>query len=292
MRYEIKSEQAMASFDTLGAQLVSFKNLEGLEYLWQGNSTYWHGQAPILFPIVGGLRNNKAIINGKEYSMPKHGFARNMEMTPELLDEGSIRFTLLADDSTLAQYPFKFKLQVTYTLEAYSLSTEFKVENLGDTPMPFCVGGHPAFNCPLMPGEKFEDYVITFPEKEDANCPVLNMDTALLDFSKRRSVLNEERTIPLKHSIFYTDALVFDDLRSRSVTLSHSQTGRGVRADFPGMQFLGIWSAANDAPFLCLEPWTGMATCEHESDVFEEKIGMQTLAPGSSSTKSFTITLL
>lgn len=292
MKVTIGDSTGSAAIDSIGAQLVSLKNADGTEYLWQGNPEYWSGQAPVLFPMVGALRDGKTWIDGKEYEMKQHGFARRMEF--ELLDanQSSATFALRSSEETKQQYPFDFELKVTYRFFQSALTTEFSISNLGKIPMPFAVGGHPAFNCPLSQDEKFEDWAIEFEKNETANCPQVVKQKGLIDFGKRSALLNNEKTISLRHSLFENDALIFDSLQSRKVKLFSRKSLHGVEMEFEGFDYLGIWSAANNAPFVALEPWTGCATAEDEDNQFCRKRGMKLLEPLQSAIRKFTVTVL
>lgn len=287
----IKSNGITAKIDSLGAQLKSIQNGDGVEYLWQGDPKYWGGQAPVLFPIVGALRDGKTEIEGNVYEMKRHGFARGMEFTLVEQQENKTVFSLRASEETRKRYPFDFELRIVYSVENGRLKNEYVVFNHDERPMPFVVGGHPAFLCPVTEGESFEDYVVEFEQAETAGCPAVNMATGLIDFGNRRRVLDNEKTIALRHDLFYQDALIFDSLNSRKVSLYSKVSGRGVEMDFPGFDYLGVWSAANDGPFVALEPWTGCATCEDEDNVMEHKRNMTKLQPGETFSVAFTVTL-
>jgi len=155
-----------AQVDSLGAQLVSLKGPEGFEHLWVGDPQYWREHAPVLFPIVGALRDNRTQIGGEWYSMNRHGFAKASQFT--LVEEGKDRlaYCLTADAETEKRYPFQFALTVAYTLKADGYETEFTVENRGGEPLPFVIGGHPGFNVPVNEAAAFEDYVIRFEQPE------------------------------------------------------------------------------------------------------------------------------
>lgn len=292
MKTVIGDQTGSAAVDTAGAQLVSLRDAEGHEYLWQGDPKYWSGQAPVLFPIVGSLRNNRAQIKGKSYEMLRHGLARRMEFERSGSSEASASFVLKSNEETRKRYPFNFEFTVSYRFENRVLSVDFAVRNTGTETMPFAVGGHPAFNCPLEKEERFEDYDVVFSREETASCPALDPETGLLDFSARTPLLSGQSVLPVSRGLFAHDALVFDGLRSDSVSLKSRKTGHGVRLGFAGFPFLGVWSAAGDAPFVALEPWTGCATAADEGDDLFQKRGMTSLEPGQSRSVGFTVTLL
>ena len=292
MKININSDTAQAEVVSFGAQLTSLKDKSGTEYLWQGDEKYWKGQAPILFPIVGSLRNGRTIINEKEYSMSRHGFARNSEFELFNKKDNSVSFILKSNSDTKVSYPFDFELIMTYTVEGETLTTTFTVKNLSSEAMPFVVGGHPAFNCPILSNECFEDYVIEFDKDNEISYPVLDKDNGLIHFDNRKKLSIKDNIMALDHSMFYDDALVLDELNSRSVKLYNIKSGRGVKVDYKDFSFLGIWSAINDAPFIAIEPWTGCASGTDESDYFDKKRGMTFLNPKENISFSFKITII
>ena len=288
----IQNQNVSVTLKSLGGELTSIKDASGTEYLWQGNPDFWSGQAPVLFPIVGCLRNGTATIgDSKTCSFGRHGLARKLEFTLIDSSETSATYSLRADDETKKQYPYDFELQMIYELTKHGVKVNHKVINHGDEVMPYCVGGHPAFNCPIFEGESFEDYIVEFEQKETAACAQLD-EEGLIHNENRVSILSEESVIPVKHSLFYKDALIFDQLKSRKVALKHKETGKGIQVTFPDFDYLGVWSSANDGPFVALEPWSGTSTCSDEDDVFEHKRGVRFLEAGSSETLSFIIEVL
>ena len=292
MRTTIQNKTACAEVESLGAQLMSLKNAEGVEYLWQGDPAYWSSRAPILFPTVGNVRNGTTVIKGKPYAFKRHGFARNMEHV--VLDSGAnyVTYSLKDSEETKAIYPFAFELRVTYRLVENGLTTEFTVFNRGEECLPFGIGGHPGFRCPVMPGERFEDYIILFEKEEHAVCPTIDLQTGLIDFNNRREVLRGEREIALRHDLFVNDALVFDALQSRTVQVVNRISEHGIEMDFSGYPMLGIWSALGEAPFVALEPWAGCATATDEDDVFTHKRHLNVLDPGECRVFAFTVRLI
>lgn len=292
MLYRIENENFIAAVDSLGAQLISLKRRDGRELIWTGDAKYWTGRAPVLFPIVGALRDGKACINGKTYEMGQHGFARHSEFGEVEQSPGKISLTLRDNPSTWRQYPFSFALTVTYTLSKNGYKTSFTVQNTGDGVLPFSVGGHPGFNIPVDENAAFEDYSIVFEKPETQHCPAIVMGKGLIDPSVCGFVLENEVEIPLKHNLFYNDALVFEDLNSRFVRIVNKATGHGIAMEFGGFPLLGIWSAQNDGPYVCLEPWTGCATRTDEGDEFIAKHRMTMLPPGEIFTREFRVSIL
>lgn len=288
----LHNENVSVTLKSLGAELTSIKDASGTEYLWQANPDFWSGQAPVLFPIVGCLRNGTATIgDNKTCSFGRHGLARRLEFDLVSSSDTSITYSLKANDKTKEQYPYDFELQMTYKLTEHGVKVSHTVINHDSVVMPYCVGGHPAFNCPVFENESFEDYIVEFEQPENAACAQLTED-GLINNADRVSVLENEAVIPVRHSLFYKDALVFDALKSRKVALKHKKTGHGILVSFPDFDYLGVWSSANDGPFVALEPWSGTSTCSDEDDVFEHKRGVRFLQSGESETLSFSIEIL
>jgi galactose mutarotase-like enzyme len=289
---KITMENGSISFevDILGAEAASLRK-NGLEYLWQGDPAFWSGRAPVLFPIVGALRDDQTLIEGEIYSMPRHGFARRKSFYVEQENRESAVFTLEADEETHKQYPFDFTLHITYRLDGDAVIKTYTVENRSEREMPFVIGGHPGFRCPLVAGEQFSDYVVEFEREETLQCPAIDMKTGIIDYGTTVFSLSKERRVPLRHELFDKDALVFDTPRSTKVRLYSTKTGHGVEMEFGGFRYLGVWSAVGDAPFVALEPWTGCADCTDETGRFEEKRGMTVLAHGESRSWQYRVQL-
>lgn len=286
-----------ATIDSMGAQLTSLA-LDGREYLWQADGRWWAKHAPVLFPIVGRLRNNHAESAAGPCNMQQHGVARISEhrLVSVSGDGSSATFELTDTSATRDAYPYAFKLGMTYAITGpATLSQTFTVTNTGNVDLPFSVGGHPAFNVPAPggaeAGERFEDYELRFAEPWTAVCPKI-VEGGLADPEDTFTPLADGSVLPLTRSCFDYDTMVFSHVPSNTVELVGTKSGRGVRVDFPDFDFLGVWSAAPDAPFVALEPWTGHATLTTEDDVLEHKENITILAPGAIDTRTFTMTLL
>jgi galactose mutarotase-like enzyme len=291
MNYTIENEYLQLNFQSLGGEITSIKSKNGIEYLWQSDPAYWAGQAPVLFPICGSLRNNTASI-GKNSTcqMPRHGIARKREFQLEAITDNSITFSLLSDEITKEAYPFDFLLQITYSLDKNSVTTSYHIKNESNDPMPFFIGGHPAFQCPLSPEESFEDYVVEFEQEESTSCPSLDMTTGMIDPSVRTPFLENQKLLPLKHDLFYKDSIIFDELKSRQVQLKSMKSNHGIEFAFQDFDYFILWSSYNDGPFVALEPWTGLSTCQDEDDVFEHKRGVRILDCQEDATFQYKIT--
>lgn len=291
MQFKIESDKASVLVGIDGAMLNSLKK-DGTEYLWQGDEEHWQGQAPVCFPIVGVLPENKGYAFGRECNMKRHGVAR---ISPfELFEQhrNSITFIQKSDDSTKALYPFDYELKIKYTIIGSTLTNEYIITNTGDEKMPFVIGGHPAFNCPLCEGEAFEDYRVVFDRKMTKRVLRPNHKTGLVDIEKRFDALDNSDTIALRHDLFEeNDAMIFDNTQSKCATLIGPQ-GKGIKIEYQDMDNLLIWSACNQADFVALEPWTGISNCSDESNEIEKKRGMTVLQPGETVSFKFKITMI
>ncbi|WP_325200545.1 aldose 1-epimerase family protein [Oscillibacter sp.] len=290
MTHTLSTPTLTASARTLGGELISLRDSAGTEYIWQGDPAFWSGQNPVLFPIVGSLKDGKVDVNGTTCEMGRHGFARRSEFT--LTDQGPDFVTLELRESpeTLARFPFPFGLQVRHQLLKNGFSTTFAVENTGTEPMPFCIGAHTAIRCPLLPGQRFEDYELIFDQPEDADTLLLTSQ-GLLRGGGREPMLRGGK-VTLDYETFRRlDTLIFQGLRSKRVSLRHKETGRGVSLDFHEFPMIAFWTKPG-APFLCMEPWHGCAAYTGETGRFRDKPHAVTLAPDEWKELTYTFTLL
>ena len=279
MTFELKKGGLRAAVQTKGGELVSLRSGDGLEYIWEGDPAFWSGQNPVLFPIVGSLKDGTVNFDGKPYPMDRHGFARRSEFSLAEQGEDYVVLELRENEETLARYPYPFSLKVTHRLLDNGFSTTFTVKNTGTAPMPFCVGAHTAIRCPLRPGEQFENYELVFEQPETADSLLLN-PSGNIRHDGRKSMLNDSATLPMDYSIFTEmDTVIFSALRSGKVSLLHRGTGRGVCLDFHEFPMVAFWTNPG-APYLCLEPWQGCAAYDNESGEFRDKPFCAILPPG------------
>jgi len=279
----IKNTFLTATINSFGAELCSLKNNENKEYIWEGNPDFWGKHSPILFPIVGTLKNNSYQYNIKEYHLSRHGFAREMDF--ELVDkkENSVTFSIQSSEETLKVYPFIFELQIIYTLDKNSLNIEYKVMNNGKSKMPFSIGAHPAF---ALPGN-FENYAIQFEKEESLEYYLLEND---LISNKTKTLELQNKLVPLNYQLFKNDALIFKTLESNSVTILKNSNPK-LRVNFNNFPSLGIWTKMN-APFLCIEPWFGYSDTNENSGNLFEKEGIQILEENKTFRSEFSIEIL
>ncbi|HEN6000189.1 TPA: aldose 1-epimerase family protein [Streptococcus agalactiae] len=298
MVIELTNEELTVQFKEFGGALSSIKDSDEIEYLWQGNPEYWSGQAPVLFPICGSLRNDIGFFKNEDGTFHKgqisrHGLVRKEVFTFEQISDNSVSFTITPNENMLENYPYQFELKIIYTLNDKTIRTEYQVTNHEDNKkMPFFIGGHPGFNCPLFDGEQYEDYYLEFEKEETCEVPKAFPETGLLDIQDRTVFLNQQKTIDLDYSLFDYDAITLDDIQSRSVSLRSKKHNKGLTLDFSDFANLILWSTINKSPFIALEPWSGLSTSLEENDTVEDKRLVSFVNPGETVVKSFDIKIL
>ncbi len=276
IRHTIRHNSITAQINPLGAELSSLKNNEQ-EMLWQGDERFWTGRAPILFPIVGALKNNQTTIDNKNYQMARHGFARRSTFEPmQTSDDSSVGMRLQSCDDSLRQYPWKFELQVHFTLHNTGIDIRYDVFNHDNSNMLFTIGSHPAFALALNSATTLSDFDIQFNRTEQLLRHRLN-DDGLLD-TETQKFEAKGNIITLSDNIFNDDALVFRHIKSNHIHLRCKQK-RLLTVDTGGAPHLGLWAKPN-APFVCIEPWLGTSDFVDTNGVFEVKPDLQSLAPG------------
>ena len=294
----LKSDQLNVEFQTVGGALSSIKDKEGVEYLWQGDPTYWSGQAPVLFPICGSVRNDTVLYDNedgsqKEGKIPRHGLVRKKDFTLVEQTDNSVTFAIEDDEEMYANYPFHFRLEITYTVTGKIIRTQYKVYNKElEKSMPYFIGGHPGFNCPLLGGEVYEDYYLEFEKPETCTVPKSFPETGMLDFNDRSSWLNNQKELDLHYDFFSYDAVTLDELESRTVALRSRKHDKGLKLHFEEFSNLIVWSTLNKGPFIALEPWSGLSTSIEEGDRLEDKKDVKILKPGRFEQLGFDIEIL
>lgn len=274
----IKNDRLEVSTKSEGAELTSIK-LNGKEYLWSGDEKYWGRHAPILFPIVGKLKDGKTLIEDKEYLMGRHGFARDMEF--EVIDhtENKVKYLLKSDDRTLKSYPYLFELYVSYELEENRLKVVYEVKNTDEKDIYFSIGAHPAFCCPIEGNEKFEDYYIEFEKNETQN--FIAQDENGYISEENSLIMDNTNVLELDKDVFKKiDTYIFHNLNSKDVSLKSKKSDRCIKMYFEGFPYFGIWTKPDAAPFICLEPWYGVTDFKRTDGKFINKVGIQRLEIG------------
>ncbi len=279
----IENAGLIAIINPKGAELVSLKDLEAREYIWDANPKYWAKHSPILFPIVGTLKNNKYSYNDIQYTMSRHGFARDMIFELIGKTNNSATFSLRSSAETKIMYPFDFELELKYTLDQTKLVLAYKIINIGVVKLPFSIGAHPAFALP----ESFENYSLAFEYPEQLNCFPLEND---LISETSNPIILEENKMPLLYSLFENDALIFKELKSKKITIL--EKGKPfLRLNFKDFKSLGLWTKHN-APFICIEPWLGYSDTINSSGKLLEKEAIQFINAGKSFDCYFEIEIL
>lgn len=273
----LENENIKVTISAKGAELQSIKSKkDNLEYLWKGDPAFWGKFSPVLFPIVGALKNNTYWIGEQSYQLPRHGFARDLNFEVQQINEEEALFTLAHNAQTLEVYPFEFKFSLRYSLSGAAVSCIYEVSNPGTKDLLFSAGAHPAFAVPLTSDTLYEDYYLEFSQDESLNIHqiednLISDQVAILQLSDRK--------LNLQHELFYNDALVIKDLNSKSIQLKNTKNQHGLNFRFIDFPFFGIWSA-KDADFVCLEPWCGIADGIHHNQQLSDKEGIQSLSPG------------
>lgn len=262
------------TINSMGAAMTSLR-AGGFEYLWGGDPAVWSGQAPILFPIVGKLRGGAFLHGGRRYELAKHGFIRDSRLEVEPISRSSVRFFIEDSAATRAAYPFRFRFEATYAIAAGAVRIAFQVTNRGEEPMPFSVGAHPAFACNWPGTSSISDYRLRFESSGSRSHLLMGAEGISREHHK---LLNGTDLLALDERTFDRDALIFDGLVSRVVTLFAEGSDRRVRVEFPGFTHLGLWSKPG-ARFVCIEPWFGLDDFEDSSGILLEKEGIQVLPP-------------
>jgi galactose mutarotase-like enzyme len=272
----LENEQLRATIATRGAELQNlFNKTTGIEHMWSGDAAYWGKHSPVLFPIVGSLLNNIFYYHGKAYHLPRHGFARDKTFTAEQLNATAAVFTLTADEQTLEVYPFAFELKLCYELNGASISCTYEVYNPGTDDLLFSVGGHPAFAVPFIKDSSYTEHYLQFNTTETLWRWKLQ-DGLVGDTSAILPTANN--ILPLQPSLFYEDAIVLKNMQSTMITLGSTKHSHGLHFTFNDFPFFGIW-AAKDAPFVCLEPWCGIADSVTHDQQLKNKEGINELLP-------------
>ncbi|MEE0955111.1 MAG: aldose 1-epimerase family protein [Eubacterium sp.] len=291
MNYTIGNDRLTVTLKTLSGTFSSIK-MNGREYLWQGDPDTWGGQSPICFPICGSLRNETAsTLDGKVLHMGRHGFVRKRDFHFGEQGKDCASLVFESSEETKEMYPYDFRLTASYKLEGNKILVRYDVTNTGDSPLPFCIGGHTGYRCPLDEGEDYSDYEVVFEKNEQTDVPTPVAATKLLDTEKRMPIPMEGNVLPLSHDLFANDLLVFDQMQSKLVYLHKKGETKGVRVSFD-LPFLVLWSSGKPADFLAIEPWQGNCTCENEDDVFDHKPGVLYAKPGETRGIGFTIEIL
>ena len=289
-KIELSSDNYTAQINLLGAELISFLSLnKGREYIWQRDETWWKRSAPILFPFIGVLKDSSYKYKDQNYKMTKHGFARDCKFNVLNKDKSSAILELIQNEHTKSMYPFKYELNVIFTLNENTLNVRYEVKNNDEKELPFSIGSHPAFNLFLKDEEiKHEDYSITFEEAENSYS-LLENDLVNLEKSYTTNIKGD--SVILTKNTFDNDALIFSNVKSTNVVLECKKINHKVKMAFDKTSFFGVWSP-KEAPFVCLEPWSGIPDTINHNGELENKSGVILLKPCEKFSTGYTLTAI
>ncbi|KAB7882998.1 aldose 1-epimerase family protein [Poseidonibacter ostreae] len=279
MEYTIKNKHLEIKVDSFGAELKSLKKLQNdIEYLWQGDAKFWNRTSPVLFPIVGKLLDDEYFYKNKSYKMSQHGFARDKEFVLVEQGENYLKFLLQSDLDSLKVYPFVYQLFISYEIKENEVKISYQVVNKSDEKMYFSIGAHPAFNWPLeKETEDKNDYYFEFENlDEDKNLkafPLLNNGIS----SEKIDIELDKKRFNISKDSFKKDALIFKNESINSVKLKNYKNDKFIEVCFNGFSYLGLWSKPSGAPFVCIEPWYGIADFINHNKNIEEKEGINIL---------------
>jgi galactose mutarotase-like enzyme len=273
--HTLRSDGAVATILAHGAELCSLKDPHGLELLWQAGPE-WRRHAPLLFPIVGKLKNDELRHQGKTYKMTQHGFARDHRFEWTAREPDRCTLVLTDNAETRQRYPFAFRLTVAYALHDADLDVTLEIANTGGEILPASIGAHPAFNWPLLPGLEKQAYSLTFSNEESA--PVRRLKDGLLRSAPEPTPVHG-KTLALSERLFDDDAVIMDRLASTAVRYG-ADRGPSIEMFWEGFRELGVWSKPGGAPFVCIEPWHGTASPADFDGEFADKPGLMHIAPG------------
>lgn len=288
-RIAIASDGLSATISPLGAELWSLTDAQGRQLMTDADPQWWTGHAPLLFPFIGRSRGDHYRLDGRDYPMPQHGFARTMGFTPVEQAADSVLLRLEADAQTRAAYPFDFRFDMAFAIEGATLRMTATIANRGEATMPFSFGYHPAFAWPLPYGGTVEDHRILFEQAEPAPIRKVGSEPGLIALDRVPSPVEGNSLAPT-HAMFAGDALIWDDLASRSLRWGVPGQPQ-LKIDFPDTPWLGLWQKPG-AHYLCVEPWAGMADpVGFEGDVWAKQ-GIMALLPGDSRSFRMDVTLV
>lgn len=287
--YTLKNDEITIQIASAGAELKSFRdNKTQTEYMWCADEKYWKRTSPVLFPVVGAYKNNKTNYQGNTYTLPQHGFARDMEFELLSQTEDTIWFYLEDTEETRVNYPFAFRLEIGYRICGRSVEVLWKVKNPSEETMYFSIGGHPAFNCPLEEDGVQTDYALDFDGKEKIVSSLLTKEGVT---DTKITYALEGGRLPITADLFDQDALIIENHQAQQVSLVNPQGETYLTVSFDAPLF-GIWSPPKkNAPFICIEPWYGRADHEHFSGELEKREWGNELSAGAEFCASYTIAL-
>jgi galactose mutarotase-like enzyme len=288
MEYSVENEFLKISVKETGAELCRIQSQStGKDFMWDADPEVWASHAPVLFPVIGAIKNGFVRYNGQEYAVPRHGIVRNNKNVKLVNStKSSLTFELKYSEETLKIYPFQFGFEITYRLDAHKIVVDHRITNYGNDQMLFSLGGHPAFKCPMNADETYEDYYLEFEAIENDSTWLLTKEGLVGNETKK--VFEDTNILHLNPHLFDNDALIFKHLVSKQVSLRSTKSAQVVTVHYNDFPYLGIWAKPN-GHFVCIEPWLGIADNADSDQNFETKEGILKLAAGDLFTAGFSI---
>lgn len=274
----IKNEFLEVVISSFGAEIMSIKSNDGIEYLWQGNPSIWDGRSPVLFPYIGRLTNGKYKIDDKEYSMQIHGLAKYYEHEIKEKTDDLVVYEFKSNEETKKQYPRDFVFRVTYKLIKNHIDVGYEVKNIGSKNMYFGVGGHPGFNVPLVEEKKFEDYYLVFENAKNIQ-KVCFSDACFPTGKYEDFELDDMNRLHLNHNLFDHDAIVLRNTGEKVALICDSDKHK-VIIKYDGIKYLGIWHKPKvEAQYVCIEPWCTLPSRDGVVENLETQPDLLVLLP-------------
>lgn len=285
----LKNDYLEVTLANKGAEIIKIVGQEDqINYMWRRDPSQWASSAPILFPIVGALQNGECRIDGKTYKMNQHGFSRHSEYVANQLNDSEVVFTLESNEEILKQYPYLFKLEVTYRLEKNILVCDLKVTNVDKQDIYFQIGGHPAFACPFIEGESSNDYYLEFSDFETIGRKIINLENKGITHEKA-PLFDHERRVFVRQELFSNDTIILENFKSNQVALKSLNHQKSIVVHMEKFTHLGIWAAKHVGGLMAIEPWFGHSDYEDFNGEFKEKEGIITLKANESFNAAFKI---
>jgi galactose mutarotase-like enzyme len=291
MNLTLRNEALTVVISTLGAEVQSITTAAGTELMWQADKAVWGRHAPLLFPIIGRLKDQCYTLNGERIPISQHGFARDTEFTVEHQTEHSVTLSMGENEETKKVYPFSFRLSVTYKLKGASLTKSHTVTNCSDGPMPYEIGGHDGFSTSWPGGGTMSDYAIAFPG-QDALHP-FGMDEHCFLTREKLDYPLTDGALPMPPRVHGLDTVVLEELPVKQVTLLSKMRPLRLTMDFSDFDYLAIWTKPVDfdTNYVCIEPWTTLPECTFVGSELTDKVGIRVLGSGESETLAYTISV-
>lgn len=288
MTVTIENQFLTAEFLEKGAELCHLVSKDsGFDYIWQADPQYWGRHAPVLFPFVGRLKDDQYQYEGKTYQMGQHGFARDCDFTVTAQTTNAVTFNLKDSPITRVNYPFAFSLDITYTLKDSQLTVAYHVANPAVKPLYFSIGGHPGFNVPMSAELSFEDYYLSYePKKTRVQVPLAGPYSDLA----HKTLAPTDTDLDLTHELFKNDAMIYELHHQNRFTLKSEKNYRAISLIVEDAPYVGIWSAyPKQAPYVCIEPWWGIADRVDSTGELTQKTGINRLNAGETFDRHYMI---